>query len=148
MCKRVKSSHKHLLWHTNATSAYETCWYAPPTTPRLSSLGHVPVNALVAIPVSTYQVLNAPLPSENILRVCQKISCIAYPAADAPISTSVKPGEASEVDLLSICETYARTLLDFWWPNISTLRATVSQMSSCVVCVWVVAPTSSVNNRR
>ena len=32
--------------------------------------------------------------------------------------------------------------------NISTLRATVSQMSRCVVCVCVVAPTSSENNRR
>ena len=70
-CKRVTSSHEHFLWHTNATTAYDICWYAPPTTPRLSSLSHVHVNALVAIPVSTsilsprYQVLTASLPSEN-----------------------------------------------------------------------------------
>ena len=43
---------------------------------------------------------------------------------------------------------YARTLPDFLLPNISTLRATVSQMSRCVVCVCEVAPTSSENNRR
>ena len=101
----MTSSHEHLFWHTNATSAQEACRYAPPTTPRLSSLGHVHVIALVAIPVGTsilpprYQVLNAPLPSENILHVCRKISSTAYPAADAPVSTSVKLGEASEVDL-------------------------------------------------
>ena len=35
---------------------------------------------------------------------CQKISCTVYPAADVPISTSVKLGEASEVDLENICE--------------------------------------------
>ena len=88
------------------------------------------------------------LPFENILHVCRKISCIAYPATDALISTSVKPGKALEVDLVSICEAYARTLLNFLWPNLSTLRAKVSQMSRCMVRVCVVAPTSSENNRR
>ena len=126
------------MWHTNATSAYKTCWYAPTTTPWLSSLSHAHVDSFVATPVSTsilsprYQVLNAPLPSKNILHVCRKILCTAYPATDAPISTSVKLGKASEVDLVSICEAYARTLLDFLWPNISTLRATISQMCRCM----------------
>ena len=44
----------------------------------------------------------APSPSAIISPACPKILCTVYPAADAPISTSVKLGEVSGVELRSI----------------------------------------------
>ena len=40
------------------------------------------------------------------------IPCTVYPAADAPISTLVKLGEVSAVELVNICEAYATTPLN------------------------------------
>ena len=65
---------------------------------------------------------------------------------DAPISTSVKLGEISGVELVSICEAYATTPLDFLWHNILTPPVTALLMSRCEVCVCVEVPKSSANN--
>ena len=53
----------------------------------------------------------APSPSAIISPACRKILCAVYPAADAPISTSVKLGEVPGVELVSICEAYTTTPL-------------------------------------
>ena len=74
------------------------------------------------------------------------VLCTEYLAADVPISTSVKLGEVSGVELVSICEAYATTPLDFLWHNISTPPVTALQMSRCEVCVCVEVPTFSANN--
>lgn len=146
-CKCVTSSHDNLLCHTNATSANETRWYAPLTTAGLSSLGHVHhntleyINALTEIPgPKSTLTIREHFTSENLLYYISYRRCFIF--------ILLKLGKASEVNLVNICKAYARTLLDFLWPNLSTLRATVLQMSRCVVWICVVAPTSSKNNRR
>ena len=71
----------------------------------------------------------------------------AYPAADVQFFTLVKLNETSGVVLVNVCEVYAcaTTLLSFLWRNISTPRATVFPISSCVVWGWLYAvePTSN-----
>ena len=76
--------------------------------------------------------------SENLV-YC--ISC-----RSSPISKSAKLSEVSGVALVSSCEAYATTSLDFLWHNISTPPVTVLQMSWYEVCVCVEVPTSSANN--
>ena len=44
--------------------------------------------------------------------------------------------DVTEVELVSICEAYATTPLDFLWHNISTPPVTVLQMSRYEVCVF------------
>ena len=77
----------------------------------------------------------------------QGILFTAYPAADAQFFTLVKLNETSGVVLANVCEVHARatTLLSFLWRNISTPRATVFPISSCVVWGWLYAvePTSN-----
>ena len=60
----------------------------------------------------------------------------------------MKLGEVSGVELVSICEAYATTLLDFQWHNISTPPVTVLQIARYVVCVCVEVPTPSANNSK
>ena len=57
------------------------------------ALGVKPANSSLLSPI--YEALKAPSPSAIISPVCWKILCTVYPAADAPISTSVKLGEVS-----------------------------------------------------
>ena len=93
-------------------------------------------------PLTEIQGLKAPSPSAIISPACRKILCTVYPAADAPISTSVKLGEVSGVELVA----YATTPLDFLWHNILTPPVTALQKSRYEVCVCVEVPTSSANN--
>ncbi|KAK2566301.1 Tetratricopeptide repeat protein 28 [Acropora cervicornis] len=124
----------------------------PPTALPPSSLGHMHVIAPGVKPASSsllspiYGALKAPSPSAIISPALRKILCTVSPAADAPISTWAKLGEVSGVALVSICEAYATTPLDFLWHNISTPPVTVLQISRCEVCVCVEVPTSSANN--
>ena len=71
----------------------------------------------------------------------QGILFTAYPAADTQFF------KTSGVVLANVCEVYAcaTTLLSFLWRNISTPRATVFPISSCVVWGWLYAvePTSN-----
>ena len=71
----------------------------------------------------------------------QGILFTAYPAADAQFFTLVKLNETSGVVLANVCEVYAcvTTFLGFLWRNISTPRATVFPISSCVVWGWLYA---------
>jgi len=111
---------------------------------HVNALGVTPASSSLLSP--TYEALKAPSPSAIMSPACRKILCTVYPAADAPISTLVKLGEVSEVDLKNICEAYATTPLDFLWHNLSTPPVTVLQMSRCEACVCVEVPTSSENN--
>ena len=75
------------------------------------------------------------------------ISCTAYPVSDAlPFFTLVKPGGASGVVLANAYVVSATTLLGSLWPNISTSRVTVFQISGCGVCSYAMGQTSSASS--
>ena len=111
---------------------------------HISTPGVKPASSSLLSPI--YEALKAPSPSAIISPALRKILCTVSPAADAHISKSAKLGEVSGVDLVSICEAYATTPLDFLWHNISTPPVTVSQMSRYEVCICVEVPSSSANN--
>ena len=67
---------------------------------HVNALGVTPASSSIFSPA--YEALKAPSPSAIISPACRKILCTVYPAADAPISTSVKLGEVSGVELVSI----------------------------------------------
>ena len=67
---------------------------------HVNALGVTPASSSILSPM--YEALKAPSPSAIISPACRKILCTVYPAADAPISTSVKLGEVSGVELVSI----------------------------------------------
>ena len=99
---------------------------------HINALGVTHASSSLLSPI--YEALKAPSPSAIISPACRKILCTVYPAADAPISTSVKLGEVSGVELVSICKAYATTPLDFLWHNISTLLVTDAQVRGMHLC--------------
>ena len=129
--------------------------YTIATTPPLRSMDHVRVNALVAILASAsvlkprYEALTTLFLSVTISHASTVILCTAYSVTNAlPFFTLVKPVGASGVVLANTYIVSATTLLGALWPNISTPRVTVLQISECAVCsyAWDKPPAQAARN--
>lgn len=68
----------------------------------MSSLGRVYVNVLVAKHINPITEIRDP---KCTFTISNHFTCTSYPATDAPISTSVKLGEASEVFFAELLRT-------------------------------------------
>ena len=139
-----------MAYKRNLNLFWETCLCTLMTTPLLSSMDRVRVNAPrchTCQYISSDTELWHPNYSFSVCGyfTCQSSNLVYCISCNRilPFFTLVKPSGASGVILANTYIVSTTTFLGSLWPNISTPRVTIFQISGCGVCSHAMGQTSS-----